>query len=775
MALCLLMTVGFWSCNDEDVDGEEPVLSVDPTALSFASSGDELTKSFNLISNREWSVEVVGEDQSWVSISATKGEGNATLQVTVLPNAEGERSVNLKITSSINTASVSIVQAAGNGSVGKQVILDENMGNENAVQENNKWPNVSEYAGWKKGGSGAENVTYKSSNATVRANSFSNDSRSTSDYSKNVASGGNNILLKGGATMDVCGIMLTESQTKLRLTFGIERNEYGNYDAPYKTEEFTVALSADGEKWSEPITYTRSDYSSWDLATADFTLSKATTKLYVRFKAVTVDGRIDDITLTTGEGGQVVDLDQASGGGDEENDGTVENYPTQVVSSFTDVFATAENNKLYASSQWGFYSNDKQYATNSAYGWQGKTFNEDKYIAVAPFNSTLTEVVAYAIMSPFDVKAAANKTLSFDLAWYYKDNYDDSKLEVVASTDFAGNVKTANWSVVKDCTFATDAALNNWVSLTADLSAYANNNKVYVAFRYTGKANTYRLDNVAFGTEIGISFGAPAFEGNLKAGMALNGAKLSIPYFNAKGTETYEITVAVAGEAAGGISPINTPVTKTLAAGDGTIELEITGTPVSAGKVIFTIDGIDGLTENTVEATVGQATSGDVYLEENFSLFDDVSEEYPNANSKNIGAADGVEIPGTEIAELPGWSGTLVYKAQGMLKMGGSKKKGSVVTPALTAISGTQNVVVTFDVAAWKNDDTSITVALIGSGNIEGNTEVVVEGLPNDGASALVSKSVTISGAASDTRIVFKGTGSKPRFFLDNVKVEKVK
>lgn len=611
MALCLVMSTGLWSCNDEDVDGDEPVLSVEPTALTFAASGSELTKSFELTANREWSIEVTGEDKTWVSVDPLKGEGKATINVTVLPNAGAERSVTLKIVSSINTASVSVVQSPGDGSVEKSVILDENIGDEKAVQDGTQWPAVNAFTGWKKGGTGAAEVTYMASNASVRANSFSDDARSTSDYSKNQASGGNNILLKGGATFDVCGITLTEAQTKLKLTFGIERNEFGNYDAPYKNEEFTVALSADGEKWTEPITYTRSDYSSWDLATADFTLSQAATKLYIRFKAVSVDGRIDDITLTTGEGGQTVDLNATSGGEEEENDGTVGNYPMTAVASFTEVFDAVENNKLFTSDQWAFYSNDKLYATTPALGWQGKTYNTDKYIAVAPFNSGLSEVTAYAIMAPFDVKAAATKTLTFDLTWYYLDSPDDSKLEVVASTDFAGNVKTATWHVVKDCSFASDAAKNDWVSLSADLSSYANENKVYIAFRYTGKGNTYRLDNVAFGTEIGISFGTPAFSGIMKVGTALSGTKISIPYTNAKGTESYDITVAVSGEAAAGIDPVT--VTKNLTAGDGNIELDITGTPTTAGSVTFSISGVEGLTTNTVNAVVSDASSGVVY------------------------------------------------------------------------------------------------------------------------------------------------------------------
>lgn len=37
---------------------------------------------------------------------------------------------------------------------------------------------------------------------------------------------------------------------------------------------------------------------------------------------------------------------------------------------------------------------------------------------------------------------------------------------------------------------------------SADLSAYAASDKVYVAFRYVGHNNTYRLDDVSFNGEL---------------------------------------------------------------------------------------------------------------------------------------------------------------------------------------------------------------------------------------------------------------------------------
>lgn len=108
-----------------------------------------------------------------------------------------------------------------------------------------------------------------------------------------------------------------------------------------------------------------------------------------------------------------------------------------------------------------------------------------------------------------------------------------------------------------------------------------------------------------FGGEATFSFGTPEFTATtIKAGTAIVDGKITIPYTAATGSETYNITVAVSGDAAAGIDPIVTAVTKTLTAGSGSIELPITGTPTTAGTVTFTINGITELTTNTVNATV---------------------------------------------------------------------------------------------------------------------------------------------------------------------------
>ena len=106
----------------------------------------------------------------------------------------------------------------------------------------------------------------------------------------------------------------------MQLTFGASRssrNDSGQYDNAFKTDVFTVSLSADGTNWKQ-ITYKVNDGDQrdpyWVFATADFTLTKGVSALYIRFAASEFSViRLDDIKLAPSTtGGQSVDLEGGS-------------------------------------------------------------------------------------------------------------------------------------------------------------------------------------------------------------------------------------------------------------------------------------------------------------------------------------------------------------------------------------------------------------------------------------------------------------------------------
>ena len=769
----LLIAMSFAGCNTEEVDPVIPELEIAEEltgealeSLTLQFDAAESSKTFAVRCNRAWTA--VSSNADWCVVNPDEGNGDNTLTVTVSRNTGTSRKAEIIVSTILFKRSIYIEQKGEQADA--KVIFFDNLDGEAASQDsNNKWPYANEFQKYNKKGTGAAEVTYGSYSVTVRSNSPSNDTKyNNSDYSINEASGVNNLYFAANGNFTVNKIAL-EGEQKLHMEWGVERNEYGNYDAPFNPDEFIVSLSADGQKWSK-LTYTRSDYSAWDKALADFQLKEAVEYLYIKMEA-SVATRVDDIKLTTGAGGQEIDLaageagddpeqpsvdgtklyyesfdgvvlsantnldafetaggfvrqglggasasyagttfnfrktsastgyagasggnnafgnnvdvvfvvnninvgtaqnidlsmglntygtytasefeayyttdggttykpltltrDAADGwkmttasftvaeaenivglkfvskvaeqqfriddltlstkdegvkieavpvvktadatditmsgatiGGSYEFDGTISevgvaykaegaadytvekaiaiqspfsvtlntltdgtNYEyyayvvvdgkeykgdvktfatekdqSTAVTYFADDFAAIEDKVVYNSGKWTFTSTDTKWPANYKMGWYGKTFNNgaDKYITIAPYDTELTEVVAYAVMTKFNVAEAQGKKLTFDLAWYFKTK-DNSKFEVVASKNFTGDVAAATWEVVESYTYTDETInpLNTWTSYSLDLSTkYAEEKSLAVAFRYTGKSNTYRLDNVEFG------------------------------------------------------------------------------------------------------------------------------------------------------------------------------------------------------------------------------------------------------------------------------------
>ena len=133
------------------------------------------------------------------------------------------------------------------------------------------------------------------------------------------------------------------------------------------------------------------------------------------------------------------------------------------------------------------------------------------------------------------------------------------------------------------------------------------------------------------GEAVALSFGTPSVSGAMTVGKEVSGVKISIPYFNAKGTEKYTVSATVAG-----VNGLNVAGSeKTLNAGNGTMELDVTGTPDAEGEATFTINGIDGLTDNTVTASV----KGEVVAQSNSADFNtlEVSTVYQSSQTTAAG------------------------------------------------------------------------------------------------------------------------------------------
>ena len=323
-AFFLVAATAFTGCSDDDDKSLTPKLTADPTALDFTDE-TATTQTVAITANCEWTVTASNLD--WATISPMSGKGNGTISVTVseLPAGTNLREGKISFTlihpefGKWGQAESSVaVKQYGSGvtppPTGDAIYANDFDKEQAQKGSDNKFPFADAFEGWKnQTGTGADNVAYKTSGISVRSNSPSNDSHSK--Y-KDDASGVNNMFFGTSGVFEIQKIALESTQKNLQLTFGSYRSIFEDKDDAFKTSEFHVYLSKDGENWAE-ITYDRpvgddehSNYGTWALATANFTLKQVPSELYIKFTSdLTSAHRIDDVKLFEGIGGTEVDLD----------------------------------------------------------------------------------------------------------------------------------------------------------------------------------------------------------------------------------------------------------------------------------------------------------------------------------------------------------------------------------------------------------------------------------------------------------------------------------
>ena len=300
--LFMLIMVSFTACVDDNEDTEAPYLEVNPATLTFENGG---VQTLEISTNRQWKATV--EDADWISLSKTQGEGSDQIQVNVPEGTIGETKINIIMSNRSGILKSATVNVKAGAVIESKLIYNETLGNADASQK----PYISDYQGWNKSGDGATSVEYAGNKTSIRSSGLTN----TDAYE---GASGPNVVFFGTApaTFDINKIALAEGQTNLKLTFGASRskqNEDKSYDNSFTPETFKVSVSSNGTNWQE-ITYEKNngdaDHPYWILATANFTLKKAVPELYIRFTASESSVfRLDDISLSTGYGGQEVNLE----------------------------------------------------------------------------------------------------------------------------------------------------------------------------------------------------------------------------------------------------------------------------------------------------------------------------------------------------------------------------------------------------------------------------------------------------------------------------------
>lgn len=264
------------------------------------------------------------------------------------------------------------------------------------------------------------------------------------------------------------------------LVTSINNTEYGNLTIKDETGSvYIYGVTA------TPQSYNDKSFSSLGVAVGDTLVIKTLR---------------DDFNGTPQGGGDTpayyVSHSKGENGGSSDDIG--DNWKKAAVNAFGDDFQSIKTSYIkYVTDNWTFWSSD---ASDAKTQFKTNIFNGDeKYIDIAPYSSSQSSVTAFAMLPKANVAGASPKSVEFETALYYLEQ-DNSKFEVVVSEDFNGSFQNATWEVVYDATYPAGAETNQWKKHTADLSGYASSEELYIAFRYTGKSNTYRLDNVKFGT-----------------------------------------------------------------------------------------------------------------------------------------------------------------------------------------------------------------------------------------------------------------------------------
>ncbi len=225
-------------------------------------------------------------------------------------------------------------------------------------------------------------------------------------------------------------------------------------------------------------------------------------------------------------------------------------------------------------------------------------------------------------------------------------------------------------------------------------------------------------------------------------------------------------------------------------------------------EVVLTCQGEGEFSNLVTKTTITQSAPG-IILNERFDWLQEGKEDflynYPEVAFSKW----------NDTEKAMGWKtlGDAMYGGRGYAKIGKTNVAGDLVSPALSAIKGSANVIVTFQSIGYiattgKKDDGVLSVGLMGPGTIEADKKATIDIAGSSYPVAVFDITVypdspkkehgenydpwkeagskfqfKIKGATSATQVVFiggpkwgkdlKGTGqSKNRLYLDNIKIQ---
>lgn len=284
-ALCLLLPA---SCGGDD-SSDEGYAAIESASFTF----DETTPANNavrVIADTGWQVFWTPESAA-VRVDPASGSGNGTFYVRDMPKGTSVQ-VGVRAASGKTSGKTITVTPA-------ETVFSLDFGD----GAGGVWAGANQE--WKtQTGTGASTVTYAVNNVRINNDNYG----SAGKYAG--ASGKAYAKMFYDASTDyfvIQDITLPAGQTDFTLAFG----------TIFPSDDVSLTVSADGAVW-RPLAYTgASVYNTWTGTTVGFTLAQPVPKLWIRLAPTgterTYGLNFDDIVLTTGGGGQQVDLGTGAG------------------------------------------------------------------------------------------------------------------------------------------------------------------------------------------------------------------------------------------------------------------------------------------------------------------------------------------------------------------------------------------------------------------------------------------------------------------------------
>ena len=320
--------------------GDEAMAEITVSPTSFATDLEGGEKVITVTSNATWTVSC---DQADVTVEPLTGNGNGQVTITVpaaaqrefkvVFNAQKQTTIPALGTSTTTTAKAEVTVSQNAGGVNlDDYLFYEDCGENVEKNSQGKWPFVDEFDGWNPQGDAAVGVTYKGTQASVRASG--NAYQPTADAVG--VSGQPYVFLNKTpnlAHFTIEKIAISGGQNYL-FTFNVSCQNGYSGSPTFATVDGSLIhleLGYDGVNWDAvDCTYTPNGGNGWYAVQTEFKVAADATKLYARFtyEAPASDGggRFDDFKLV--EGGDGAELEVSAPEVPETQDGTIASITT---------------------------------------------------------------------------------------------------------------------------------------------------------------------------------------------------------------------------------------------------------------------------------------------------------------------------------------------------------------------------------------------------------------------------------------------------------------